>query len=794
MKSFFTKFVASIIFAVILCGFFYFDVTKAVAETLRTDYPTNLPTDSSINPDLATRNRQTNLINEKLNLENAIKNSGNPATAEQQARLDQLETEYKNIGAGINAQSARQNFITGVVTGGADIAAKIAGGIASGLAFTVQSVIIYVLELTITPIVSFYLAVSGKVLNFTVQYTIYGGFGNFYETIKAVWVLTRDMFNITFIFMLLYIAISQIIGSAGINIKKMLGSIIISALLINFSLFVSRVIIDGGNMIANVFLNQIEVIADPANGIFQKLDNTLNTANQIQLSERIVGKLGLQSFLDPGSELPSISTQQAINSVIKLLLFLITSFMFTFMALLLLGRFVMLIFLMAVSPIGFIGSFLPKFGQASKWWWGSLIDQTLVAPVFMFFMLLIIKLASNLPKASGLNMVSYFNYIFLLFLIFKAISITKGFSGKLGGFADQIASAATGSILGAATAGSSNLLQQTIGRGAAAIASSDALKAAAAKSGVTGVAARLALKAPIVGVGNLSKATFDIRNAPGAQKTFGLIKSEGGVDIAGGYAKGAKGGFVESKEAYAKAQTEFAKSLKRSEEDTKEEAMQTVRKKQEAEQKEREGQFKKTQDEIIVAKDKTQDEVNELTAKLDGAKITEDPEKIKQAEDKLKKKKEEQANQEKEFQERERQAKENLDKKAEEAKKGFDDLVKQEQKNLAGEYQRRYANVEEKSTLAGASTVGNIAIKTAGVVAGLRAGKEYKDIETITAYNKAAAEAIRKQAKGKSTADEAKELLKKIEKEKEEAEGKKEEEKKPEEKAEAKPEEKPKAP
>ena len=67
------------------------------------------------------------------------------------------------------------------------------------------------------------------------------------DSIKTIWVLLRDTANITFIFILLYAAIKQIV--MGEVATKTLKNIIIAAVLINFSLFITKVVIDVGNMI-----------------------------------------------------------------------------------------------------------------------------------------------------------------------------------------------------------------------------------------------------------------------------------------------------------------------------------------------------------------------------------------------------------------------------------------------------------------------------------------------------------------------------------------------------------------
>jgi hypothetical protein len=76
--------------------------------------------------------------------------------------------------------------------------------------------------------------------------------------IAKAWTVVRDLSNIFFIIVLLYIAIELILGM-GHDAKKMIVQVIIMALLINFSLFFTEIIIDSSNILALIFYNKINV-------------------------------------------------------------------------------------------------------------------------------------------------------------------------------------------------------------------------------------------------------------------------------------------------------------------------------------------------------------------------------------------------------------------------------------------------------------------------------------------------------------------------------------------------------
>jgi hypothetical protein len=105
---------------------------------------------------------------------------------------------------------------------------------------------------------------SGRLFDFFMAYSLdsnsyTGGNGDF---VNQGWAVIRDIANVLFIFTLLYIAITHILQAGTSGTKKLLTGLIVAALLINFSLFFSKIIIDGGNILARVFYNNIEVTYD----------------------------------------------------------------------------------------------------------------------------------------------------------------------------------------------------------------------------------------------------------------------------------------------------------------------------------------------------------------------------------------------------------------------------------------------------------------------------------------------------------------------------------------------------
>jgi hypothetical protein len=428
--------------------------------------------------------------------------------------------------------------------------------------FLADEIIGFPIRYILIPLAKILMAIAGKVLDFSIHYTIFSGqMQNFDGVVKGIWMIIRDIFNISFIFILLYIAIKKIIGSTSVDTKKMLGSIIISALFINFSFFISRVVIDGGNMVATAFLNQIQGNNTAQTLTQDVVENVTSSiagldSKNIKLSSVLANNIGIGSLMTPLNNIGGVEESKTVRVglvglIITLILVLIVTYVFFFLAFLIIGRFVMLIFLVAVSPIGFVGSSIPGMKKHADEWRQELINQTILAPVFMFFMLLITKIAAvpaiaeigNSGSATGLQ---YFKYLLIIFFLFKAVGKSKELSGKIGGLADKAASFATGAALTVATGGTAFLARQTLGRGSAALAETKAGKWLENKAAKGGIGGRLA-NIPSWTLKKGASSSYDTRNTAVGKKALGFVKSEGGIDLAGDYAKGGGVGYGKDK-------------------------------------------------------------------------------------------------------------------------------------------------------------------------------------------------------------------------------------------------------
>jgi len=210
------------------------------------------------------------------------------------------------------------------------------------------------------------------------------------SSIKAGWVIFRDVANITLIFVMLYLAISIIVGLGG-DSKKAVGRVIIVAILINFSFFITSLVIDTSNILAIQFSEKIT-----AENTTIGTDRTEKKYGEIFLQTFKIGVIfdaggsGGQDLFDNAQAFAKDAQRSKTASIFNFVggsILLITAiFVFLAAAVLLFVRFIALAFLLLLSPLAFVASVLPKTQQYFKKWTNKLLSEAFYAPAFFMFL------------------------------------------------------------------------------------------------------------------------------------------------------------------------------------------------------------------------------------------------------------------------------------------------------------------------------------------------------------------------------------------------------------------------
>ncbi|MBI2628289.1 MAG: hypothetical protein HYW71_02570 [Candidatus Niyogibacteria bacterium] len=238
-------------------------------------------------------------------------------------------------------------------------------------------------------IVSWVLWLAAQLFEMTLKLTLNNGAFAKISAINLGWKIIRDVVNLFFIFILLYIAIGAILRLAGHDTKKLLVNLIIAALLINFSLPITKAIIDASNILALEFYDNIGKDKD---------------GNDIGVTRTMMNGLRLTSVynnkvleIPPGTADKEGAAFQniIIGAIGGSALILVTAFVFLAATSLFIFRTIILLFLMILSPLAFGAMILPNTKQYADRWWKELGCQCLLAPAFMFMIYLVVMIINN---------------------------------------------------------------------------------------------------------------------------------------------------------------------------------------------------------------------------------------------------------------------------------------------------------------------------------------------------------------------------------------------------------------
>jgi hypothetical protein len=205
-------------------------------------------------------------------------------------------------------------------------------------------------------------SVTDYVVGFGIQFTG-SGIGN---TVNLLWVIIRDIFNLTFIFGLVFIGFKMILGSDESGTRRWLINLIMAALLVNFSLFITKFIVDFTNIAASQIAH-----AFPMQGRMIDISGAFMNALGIQ------GMLGGKSIVGQGS---SAGYGYIFGSLI---LFIISAFVFAAGGILLLIRYAALCLYMIMSPLMFIGWVFPQLQSIASTYWRGFLGRAFFAPVYL---------------------------------------------------------------------------------------------------------------------------------------------------------------------------------------------------------------------------------------------------------------------------------------------------------------------------------------------------------------------------------------------------------------------------
>ncbi len=212
--------------------------------------------------------------------------------------------------------------------------------------------------------------------------------------VQIGWQISRDFANLLLVVAIITTALGTIIRWKGYTYKEILPSIIVVALLINFSLSIAGVFIDATGVVSNFFV--------------AKSTPNASEGNFTEFSDSLAAALGLHKAMktDHLDEEPGFTEGADFKFGAKSLsllagLFFVVAFTvlgggtMMILAFSVVIRYIALSLLLIMLPLALISSTIPKFKKNWEEWQGKFIEYLTFLPVSLFFIYLTIIFLTN---------------------------------------------------------------------------------------------------------------------------------------------------------------------------------------------------------------------------------------------------------------------------------------------------------------------------------------------------------------------------------------------------------------
>jgi hypothetical protein len=367
-------------------------------------------------------------------------------------------------------------------------------------------------------VVSLLVVMSAYILDVSIKLTLHiKEFVDATPAIFTVWKALRDITGLFFIFYLLYVAILLVINQdSTTSYGKKLKDIIIAGILINFSFFITSVLIDASNIVSQAIYNAM-IPNQPA----VTLNTTTKLTDMASMSEKggistiFMNSLKVQAIYDPKRSQIGDTFRILLIDVAGIIMMVTTAASFMLAAIAFISRLVILIFLLAFSPLWFAGMTLMPQIKKEFDVWKILKDQLIFMPAYLLLMYVALRMlnesnffsstgATTSSLATGTNWMFPFIVLAINFtIVIIMLNLPLIVALKMGGVATDWMKGSIGKWDARKIWGNvgSQAGSRTLGRMAYAANQSNAVKWAASKSPLVGGLISGSLK-------NVSKAGF----------------------------------------------------------------------------------------------------------------------------------------------------------------------------------------------------------------------------------------------------------------------------------------------
>ncbi|KKW10979.1 MAG: hypothetical protein UY50_C0023G0025 [Parcubacteria group bacterium GW2011_GWA2_49_9] len=327
--------------------------------------------------------------------------------------------------------------------------------------------------------------IAGVLLNMTLHYTL--NLNTLLERLPVVdigWKVLRDLANIVFIFVALWCGMSITLG-IGDNGKKawgLLAQMVLVALFMNFSLFITKAVVDVSNVAA---LHFYSLIVEPGkegdydSGLSESFLYGLKLSTLYNTNDRTQTGLDTDNYLQSAAASGATKTPLSFTNIILIGLFgslfiIVTAWVFFAAAIMFIYRAITLIMLMMLSPLAFVGLILPGASGMAHQWWSKLWSQAFFAPLYLALAYVVVK-TINAPAfqesfntagfasaitGTGTNSIAIiFNFVILICLMVGCLVVAESLGAKGSDMAMAGWEKIKGGAIGVASAGARGLIK-----------------------------------------------------------------------------------------------------------------------------------------------------------------------------------------------------------------------------------------------------------------------------------------------------------------------------------------------
>ena len=236
--------------------------------------------------------------------------------------------------------------------------------------------------------------------------------------IATGWPAVRDLANMVIVLGFVVIGIATTLRFKDYEAKKLLPKLIIAALLINFSLVICGIFIDGSNIMAKSF--------NKSGGFFERSwTQTINDQ-----TSKIWAEWKGKSYKEAATGILGAATGLTFYNIMAIVIFFLYAFLYLF-------RHMALWILVILSPLAFVCYVFPATKKFFDMWWSNFFNWCIIVVPISFFVWIADTIMSGISKAAGSNSPPILSYLIpgffmLIGFIFSLKISAMGASSAIG--------------------------------------------------------------------------------------------------------------------------------------------------------------------------------------------------------------------------------------------------------------------------------------------------------------------------------------------------------------------------